>query len=36
MKDSGPDGKQRHLPFWSWLIVAAALAFFLEGVLLRK
>ncbi len=36
MKDSGPDGKQRHLPFWSWLIVAAALAFFFEGVLLRK
>jgi hypothetical protein len=36
VKDSGPDGKQRHLPFWSWLIVAAALAFFCEGVLLRK
>ena len=36
MKDSGPDGKHRHLPFWSWLIVAAALAFFFEGVLLRK
>lgn len=36
VKDSGADGKQRHLPFWSWLIVAAAVAFFFEGVLLRK
>ncbi len=36
VKDSGPDSKQRRLPFWSWLIVAAAVAFFFEGVLLRK
>ena len=36
VKDSGMDGKQRRLPFWSWLIAAAAVAFFFEGVLLRK
>jgi hypothetical protein len=36
VKESGTDSKQRRLPFWSWLIVAAAVAFFFEGVLLRK
>jgi hypothetical protein len=36
VKDTSGDGKQRRLPFWSWLIVAAALAFFFEGVLLRN
>ncbi|MGO9828989.1 MAG: vWA domain-containing protein [Myxococcaceae bacterium] len=32
----GPAGAaQTQLPFWTWLLVAAALAFFLEGTLLR-
>lgn len=29
-------GAEARVPFWTWLIVTAALAFFLEGVLLRK
>jgi len=36
VKDSGLEGTHRRLPFWSWLIAAAAVAFFFEGVLLRK
>jgi hypothetical protein len=27
---------ERRVPLWTWLVVGAALAFFLEGVLLRK
>ena len=34
---SGPAGAQhRDVPVWTWLIVAAVLAFVAEGVLLRK
>ena len=29
-------GELPSIPIWTWLIVAAALAFFLEGTLLRK
>ena len=33
----GPAGTaERRVPLWTWLVVGAALAFFLEGVLLRK
>jgi hypothetical protein len=36
VKQEGGGGRERRVPFWSWLIVAAAAAFFLEGVLLRR
>jgi len=33
----GPAGTaERRVPLWTWLVVGAALAFFLEGLLLRK
>ncbi len=36
VKASGTADAARRMPFWTWLIVAAAVAFFFEGVLLRK
>jgi len=36
MRASGTEAQRQRVPFWTWLIVGAALAFFLEGVLLRK
>jgi hypothetical protein len=36
MRASVADAQSQHVPFWTWLIVGAAIAFFLEGVLLRK
>lgn len=36
VKASAAAGSSQRVPFWTWLIVAAALAFFVEGVLLRK
>jgi hypothetical protein len=36
MRASVADAQPQHVPFWTWLIVGAAVAFFLEGVLLRK
>jgi hypothetical protein len=37
VKGSAGDAQKEHrVPFWSWLIVAAAMAFFFEGVLLRN
>jgi hypothetical protein len=35
VKTSGPSS-ERHTPVWTWLLVVAVLAFFFEGVLLRK
>jgi hypothetical protein len=32
----GGPGRQSRTPFWTWLIVLAAVAFFFEGVLLRR
>jgi hypothetical protein len=32
----GPSGPAPKVPLWTWLIIAATLAFFFEGVLLRK
>ncbi len=32
----GPSGPSPKVPVWTWLIMAAVLAFFFEGVLLRK
>lgn len=36
VKAAASSGQAQSVPFWTWLIVAAALAFFVEGVLLRK
>lgn len=36
VKAAASPGAQQRVPFWTWLIVTAALAFFVEGVLLRK
>jgi hypothetical protein len=36
VKASVADLGQKRVPFWTWLIVLAALAFFFEGTLLRK
>jgi hypothetical protein len=36
VKASASSGQGHRVPFWTWLIVAAALAFCIEGVLLRK
>jgi len=36
VKGASDTQQQHRVPFWSWLIVAAAMAFFFEGVLLRK
>ena len=36
VKSAGGGDVARRLPFWTWLIIAAAAAFFFEGVLLRK
>lgn len=36
VKASSNDAERPPVPLWTWLIVAAALAFFLEGTLLRK
>jgi hypothetical protein len=36
VKVSGPGGPQKARPLWTWLLVVAALAFFAEGLLLRK
>jgi len=33
---SSADAQRPEVPVWTWLIVAAAIAFFLEGTLLRK
>ncbi len=33
---SGPSGPSPKVPVWTWLILTAVLAFFFEGVLLRK
>ena len=33
---SGAGGQQKARPLWTWLLVVAALAFFAEGLLLRK
>jgi Aerotolerance regulator N-terminal len=35
-RDDGTGGDTPRVPLWTWLIAAAAVAFFLEGVLLRK
>ena len=32
----GPSGPSPKIPVWTWLILVAVLAFFFEGVLLRK
>ncbi len=36
VKASSGDAEQPKVPLWTWLIVAACAAFFLEGTLLRK
>jgi len=36
MKASVGEGQAPRIPLWTWLIVAAAIAFFFEGLLLRK
>ena len=36
VKASSADAERPPVPLWTWLIVAAALAFFFEGTLLRK
>jgi hypothetical protein len=36
VKASSSDAERPPVPLWTWLIVAAALAFFFEGTLLRK
>ncbi len=36
VKASSTDAERPPVPLWTWLIVAAALAFFAEGLLLRK
>ncbi|WNG30620.1 hypothetical protein F0U62_46350 [Cystobacter fuscus] len=36
VKASSTDAERPPVPLWTWLIVAAAIAFFLEGTLLRK
>lgn len=36
VKAAGESGGPTRLPLWTWLIAVAALAFFFEGVLLRK
>ncbi|MBI3185350.1 MAG: BatA domain-containing protein [Myxococcales bacterium] len=36
VRTAGGQGAERKAPFWTWLIVAAAAAFLLEGVLLRR
>lgn len=36
VKASAAGAASQRVPFWTWLIVAAVLAFFIEGVLLRK
>ncbi|MGZ3457116.1 MAG: BatA domain-containing protein [Archangium sp.] len=36
VKASNADAERPPVPLWTWLIVAAALAFFFEGTLLRK
>ncbi len=36
VKASVAELNQKRVPFWTWLIVLAALAFFFEGTLLRK
>ncbi len=35
VKTSGP-ASERHTPLWTWLLIVAVMAFFFEGVLLRK
>ena len=36
MKAAAAEGQAPQVPVWTWLIVAAVVAFFFEGVLLRK
>lgn len=36
VKNVSVDTQTRAVPIWTWLLLAAAVAFFLEGVLLRK
>jgi hypothetical protein len=36
VKASSSDAERPKVPLWTWLIVAACAAFFLEGTLLRK
>jgi hypothetical protein len=36
VKASNGDAQKPEVPVWTWLIVVAAIAFFLEGTLLRK
>ncbi|MFL5322123.1 MAG: BatA domain-containing protein [Myxococcaceae bacterium] len=36
VKAASAAGQSSRVPFWTWLIVTAVLAFFVEGVLLRK
>jgi hypothetical protein len=36
VRQASAGGSERKTPLWTWLILAAAVAFFLEGVLLRK
>ncbi len=36
VKASSADAERPPVPLWTWLIVAAAMAFFFEGTLLRK
>jgi hypothetical protein len=36
VKTAGLAGGERHTPLWTWLLVVAVVAFFFEGVLLRR
>jgi hypothetical protein len=36
VKASNGEAQRPEVPVWTWLIVAAAIAFFLEGTLLRR
>lgn len=36
VKSASGTGSDRKTPFWTWLLVTAVIAFFFEGVLLRK
>ena len=36
VKQGGASEQERRTPFWTWLLVVAAVAFFLEGLLLRR
>jgi hypothetical protein len=36
VRSAGPSGPARETPVWTWLLLTAVLAFFFEGVLLRR